>query len=74
MNHNLSRKIHKESTKWLRTIPFLVLGGIVFAFNSNLELNYLIKGYLVLLETQFGIVILYFLVTKFIKKKKNFSL
>lgn len=74
MNHVLSRKISK-STKWLRLIPFLILGGSVFAFNSNLEMNYLLKGYLVLLETQFGIVVIYFLVTKLLRKKnKDFSL
>lgn len=75
MNNYLINKIPKESTKWLRLVPFLILGGVVFTFNSTLELNYILRGYLVLLETQFGIIILYFLVTKLLRKtKKNINL
>lgn len=70
MNNSISRKIPKDSTKWLRLVPFLVLGGVVFSFNSSLDLNYLLRGYLVLLETQVGIILLYFWITKSFRKKK----
>ncbi|EPF20305.1 MAG: hypothetical protein EWV58_10225 [Microcystis aeruginosa Ma_MB_F_20061100_S19] len=53
-----------------RLLPFLVLGVLVFAFNSSLELNYLVKGYITLLELQAGIVVLYFLLAKLGKSQK----
>ncbi|PSF38521.1 hypothetical protein C7H19_05930 [Aphanothece hegewaldii CCALA 016] len=70
MNHYLSSKI---SPKWLRLVPFLAMGGIIFTFNSTLELNYMIRGYLLFLEAQIGIVILYYWVTKVIRTNKKMS-
>jgi hypothetical protein len=47
-----------------RFFPYLLLGGAVFYGNSSLELPYFIRGYLALIESQLGLVILYFLVLK----------
>lgn len=58
-NQRLKLKLHQ-----LRLVPYLAIGSLIFYFNSNLDLNYLIKGYLVLMESQVCIVIIYFLTTK----------
>ncbi|MFN6236456.1 hypothetical protein, partial [Microcystis sp.] len=63
MNQVNSTGIKIPKSSW-RLLPFLVLGVLVFAFNSSLELNYLVKGYITLLELQAGIVVLYFLLAK----------
>jgi hypothetical protein len=51
----------KVSRGWLRVLPFVGLGALVFALNSGMETNYFLKGYLTLLELQTAIVVLYFL-------------
>jgi hypothetical protein len=51
----------KVSRGWLRILPFVGLGALVFALNSGIETNYFLKGYLTLLELQTAIVVLYFL-------------
>ena len=56
----------------LKLLPYLVLGGVVFAFNSQTNLNYMLRGYFTLLETQVGIVLIYFLMhrrTKVVKEE-----
>jgi hypothetical protein len=58
------------SPRWLRVLPFLGLGVVIFTLNSATEWNYFLRGYLTLLELQAGIVILYFLRAK-IGKSKN---
>ncbi len=45
-------------------VPFILLGAGIFAFTSSLQLNYWLKGYLVLLEAQAGIVILAIAIAK----------
>ncbi len=55
----------------LRLIPFLALGAIVFSLNSATHLNYLLRGYLVLVECQIGIVLLYFLIARIVKRRKR---
>jgi hypothetical protein len=55
----------------LRLIPYVILGLGVFAFNSSTDLNYFLRGYLVLLESQIGIVVLYFIIAKIIKRTKG---
>lgn len=57
----------------LRFLPYLVLGVVIFSLNSVINLNFFFKGYLVLLEAQIGIVLLYLLIAKLVKnnKKKN---
>jgi hypothetical protein len=60
----------KVSRGWLRLIPFVGLGAIVFALNSGIEMNYFFKGYLTLLELQTVIVVL-FVLTKMSRSKNR---
>lgn len=62
-NKRLKLKLHQ-----LRLIPYLAIGSLIFYFNSNLDLNYIVKGYLVLMESQLGIILIYFLMAKFTNK------
>lgn len=48
----------------LKLLPYAILGGVVFAFNSQTGFNYMLRGYLTLLETQVGIVLIYFLMNR----------
>lgn len=65
-----NQTVFRIPRRWPRLLPFLALGGVVFALNSAIEGNYLLKGYLTLLELQAAIVVIYFLTTK-IGKSKN---
>jgi hypothetical protein len=65
-----NRIMGKVSRGWLRVLPFVGLGALVFALNSGIETNYFLKGYLTLLELQTAIVVLYFL-TKMVRSKKR---
>ncbi len=67
---NLSNQQLKIKPNILRLFPYLVFGSLVFHLNSMLSVNYLVKGYLVLLESQIGLVILYFL-ARYLKHKYN---
>ncbi len=55
----------------LKLLPYLVLGVVVFAFNSQTNGNYLLRGYFTLLEAQVGIVLIYFLMNKLTKAVKE---
>jgi len=55
--HILNRP--KINLNWLRLLPYISIGGLIFYFNSTLEFNYLIKGYLTLMESQLLILIIY---------------
>lgn len=55
----------------LKLLPYLVLGGVVFALNSQINLNYMLRGYFTLLETQVGIVLIYFLMNRRTKVVKE---
>jgi hypothetical protein len=70
MNQVNSTGVRIPKGGW-RLLPFLCLGALIFAFNSSLELNYLVKGYLTLLELQAGIVVLYFLLAKLGRYRKS---
>lgn len=50
---------------------FLLLGLSLFSLNSFLELNYFLKNYLLVLEIQSSIVIIYFTMVKLRKLKKR---
>lgn len=52
------------SRSGLKLLPYLILGGIVFALNSQTDMNYMLRGYFTLLETQVGIVLIYFLMNR----------
>lgn len=62
-NQRLKLKLHQ-----LRLVPYLAIGSLIFYFNSNLDLNYIVKGYLVLMESQLCIIIIYLLTAKFTNK------
>jgi hypothetical protein len=68
----MGRNIMSQYNK-LRFLPYLVLGIVIFSLNSFINLNFFLKGYVVLLEAQIGIVLLYFLILKLgkLNKKKN---
>ncbi|WP_013323056.1 hypothetical protein [Gloeothece verrucosa] len=63
----MSNKINQ----WLRLLPYLLVGTFVFISNSQTDLNYFLRGYLVLLESSFGLVLIYFLVAKIINRNKR---
>ncbi|MDB9510169.1 hypothetical protein PN499_02960 [Kamptonema animale CS-326] len=65
-----SHKFEGKST-WMRLLPYAALGIVVFSLNSASDLNYFLKGYLVLLEAQAGIVLIYFLMSKLARSKKR---
>lgn len=52
----------------LRLVPYITIGGLIFYFNSSLDFNYIIKGYLVLMESQLCIIIIYFITAKITSK------
>jgi hypothetical protein len=47
-----------------KMLPYALLGLAVFAFNSSLDLPYIVRGYSTLMEFQVGFLILYFLFQK----------
>jgi uncharacterized membrane protein len=69
MSNFNSRKL-EGTPNWMRFTPYLALGILVFSLNSASELNYFFRGYLVILEAQAGIVLLYFAMSKF-RTNKN---
>ncbi|OCR02327.1 hypothetical protein BCD67_20220 [Oscillatoriales cyanobacterium USR001] len=70
MSNFHSRKLEGKPT-WMRFIPYAALGVLIFSFNSSGEMNYFLRGYLVLLEAQIGIVLIYFIMSKLAKKHKS---
>ena len=70
MSNFPSHKLDGKLT-WMRFIPYAALGLLIFSFNSSGEMNYFLRGYLVLLEAQLGIVLIYFLMSKLTKKHKS---
>ena len=55
----------------IRFLPYFVLGGLIFYFNSTGNLNYFFKGYLTLLESQVLLVMIYFILSRISKTKKR---
>ncbi|MEG3898298.1 MULTISPECIES: hypothetical protein [unclassified Microcoleus] len=66
MSNLNSRKLEGTSS-WMRFAPYAALGLLIFSLNSGSELNYFLRGYLVILQAQVGIVLLYFAMSKFRK-------
>lgn len=66
MNNWNSRKL-EGTPSWMRFAPYAALGILIFSLNSGSELNYFLRGYLVILQAQVGIVLLYFAMAKFRK-------
>nr|WP_322711953.1 hypothetical protein [Nostoc sp. ChiSLP03a] len=65
---NLNNERLKLKFDRLRLIPYLAIGSLIFYFTSNLDLNYIVKGYLVLMESQLCIIAIYLLTDKFTNK------
>jgi hypothetical protein len=66
MNPIESRQVEVK-LNWMRFLPYALFGLCAFSLTSVAELNYFFRGYLVLLEIQTGILIVYLLMPK-IKK------
>ncbi|MEG5062385.1 hypothetical protein QUB33_02040 [Microcoleus sp. B3-A4] len=64
---NLNSRKLEGTPSWMRFAPYGALGLLIFSFNSGSELNYFLRGYLVILQAQVGIVLLYFVMSKFRK-------
>jgi hypothetical protein len=62
----------ETSTKILKASPYIILGAVIFAMNSNSEMNFFWKGNLILLEAKVGIIVLFFILTKIYKSRKNY--
>ena len=52
------------SGKWIKYLPYPLLGLLIFYVNSQLDFNYFVKGYLSLLELQVAIVLVYYITSK----------
>jgi hypothetical protein len=59
-----------NSQQW-QLISFLVLGLLIFALNSLIEVNFFVKHYLMILEIQTAIIGLYLISLKLRKLKKK---
>lgn len=67
---NKTRSNLRRGYSWELGI-FIILGLSIFCLNSFLELNYFVKNYLLILEIQSSIVIVYFIMMKLRKVKKS---
>lgn len=70
---NLDSPKFEGKSAWMRLLPYAALGILVFSLNSASDLNYFLRGYLVLLEAQVGIVLIYFIMSKLAKNQKRQS-
>ena len=70
---NLDSRNFEGRYTWMRLLPYAALGILVFSLNSASDLNYFLRGYLVLLEAQAGIVLIYFMMSKLARSKKQES-
>lgn len=58
---NFNSRKSEITLSWTRLLPYIAFGILVFSLTSTTEMNYFLKGYLVLLEAQAGIVLIYFI-------------
>ncbi len=71
--------IELKNQKWkfklndFRLLPYIAVGNLIFYFNSTTDVNYIFKGYSVLLEVQVTILLLLFLTGKLGKHKRRSS-
>ncbi len=68
--NNFQNKRHIK-LNGLRLLPYIAVGGLIFYSNSAINLNYLFKGYFVLLEAQAGILLLLFLTGKLSRQQRR---
>jgi len=64
MFEEIEAKRLNQVAKKLKFLPYVFVGILVFTFNANYEMNPYLQVYITLLETQLGIVVLYFLTKK----------
>jgi len=59
--------------KKLKFLPYVVVGGCVFAFNTHSETNIYLQIYITLLEAKLGVLLVYLLSKKLtsIPKEKH---
>lgn len=60
---------HGWGTAVKRFLPYAIFGAVAFSLASASHFNYFFRGYLVALEIQVGMVLVYFLGLRFSKKK-----
>ncbi|MGE5657895.1 MAG: hypothetical protein ACM37W_14920 [Actinomycetota bacterium] len=65
-----SHKI-EETLNWMRLLPYAAFGILAFSLTSAADLNYFVKAYLVLLEAQAMMALIYFLRPKLTKSSKR---
>jgi len=73
MTIDFNNRKQRQYLTGLRLLPYAALGALVFSLNSGTNLNYIFRGYLVLLEAQVGIVLIYFLMSKLTRPNKRFE-
>lgn len=66
--NNLNNQKLKFKFNQLRLLPYIAIGSLIFYFTSNLDINYIVKGYLVLMESQLCIIIFYLMSEKITSK------
>jgi hypothetical protein len=64
---NLNSRKLEGTPSWMRFAPYAALGILIFSLYSGSELNYFLRGCLVILQAQVGIVLVYFAMSKFRK-------
>ncbi len=68
---NFKSKRQNLKLNWLRLLPYIAVGGLIFYSNSATDLNYIFKGYFVLLEAQAGMLLLLFLTGKLSRNQRS---
>jgi hypothetical protein len=61
----------KSRLALFRFMPLMAIGALIFAFNANQEMPYLIKGYVTLLEVQTGLLAVFFASRKWLRLGKK---
>jgi hypothetical protein len=62
---------HRWGMAFQRLLPYAVFGTVAFSLASASHLNFFLRGYLLLLGIQVGIVLVYFLEKKRTTSKKQ---
>ncbi len=71
MSINVLNKSSKSRLTLFRLVPFVALGALIFSFNANQEMPYMIRGYLTLLEIQAGFLAVFLATRKLRKSDKD---
>jgi hypothetical protein len=71
MSINVLNKSTRSRLSLLRLVPFAALGFLIFSFNANQEMPYMVKGYLTLLEVQVGFLAVFLATRKLIRSDKK---